>query len=226
MKNIALLATQAAQSARKTQSNAITPVGSKSGSEGNTGDLVKRSVDAVFDRFREYYSAAKRELQNAQVERNLKNEFIASMVEAGVGSIDQIKRGMMRASQDAAGGSKFIPSSSEFAAWCVQVQPEELGLPDYEDAFIEASKYRTAVFHHWTHPAVMWAAYEISPTDWSFQREWKNRKAFDKAYSALINRVAAGEHLPTAALENKPIHKKARPETAQAHLSELLSLVC
>lgn len=225
MKNISELATQAATRSQMDARRAMVATGDKSAIQGNTGALMKRAIKSAFDRLAEIYPAARHELKTDALRANAEAGFLAAMFAGGVKSPEQMKRGLNRAATDAANGSRFLPSAGQFAEWCMEVMPEELGLPDYDDAFLEACQYRSAKFHNWSHLAVMWAAYTIPAMDYALQKEWKIRKRFDNAYRVQVDRVASGEELPVAGLADKRGDKpKCKPEDAGVNISDLFSL--
>ena len=97
---------------------------------GNAIDFVNdlfKSLQVAYPAWRQAFPTD-RELQLA------KKSWIRAFAENGITRKEQVAQGMLRARQDA---SDFFPGSGKFIAWC-QPQPEELGLPSFDQAWKEA----------------------------------------------------------------------------------------
>lgn len=101
-------------------------------------------------------------------------------------------------------GSQFPPNLPEFIKLC-QLSETDLGLPDFETAFREATVERGKFYYqpngYWqwasqTHPAIYHAVRNITSLS-SFDQwpETKTRQIFREAWQKVINRLIAGKEL-------------------------------
>ncbi|MEH6557527.1 MAG: replication protein P [Oceanicoccus sp.] len=108
--------------------------------------------------------------------------------------------------------SEYLPTLHTIRKFSEPV-PEELGLPDAYNAYLEACRAATPKMEQrWTHPAVYLAG---SASDWFFLANSIETRAFPvfkRNYEILCERVMRGERL------DLPVHK-AIPETINPSLS-------
>lgn len=108
--------------------------------------------------------------------------------------------------------SEYLPTLHTIRKFCAP-NPEEFGLPDAYNAYLEACRAPTPKIEQtWSHPIVYLAG---NASDWFFlsgNSEAKAFPVFNRNYDILISRVMNGEQL------DMPIHK-AIPETINQPLS-------
>lgn len=231
MKKLSEIASTAAQSRELAVSNGNVALKKDNSLQSSSEPLLKKAIDNAFARMVEAFPAAKYEIRTPELETKLKADFVEAMAFAGVGTAEQIKRGVVRACSSAVDGDRFLPSAGQFAQWCLEVMPEEVGMPGSESAYIEASGNFSATLHKWSHPGVMWAARAIGPTDWVLQHPKWTKKVFAAKYQEQVKKVASGESLPVTGLENKrptPLTKQEREksrESAKIHLAGLRKIL-
>ncbi|MGK0441117.1 MAG: hypothetical protein ACJA0N_000913 [Pseudohongiellaceae bacterium] len=92
--------------------------------------------------------------------------------------------------------SEFLPTVHSLIKHC-EINPQELGLPDYYQAYIEACQAPSPKTNfNWSHPAVYWAG---KASDWFFLANNIENKAlpvFKRHYELLCERIKLGEVLP------------------------------
>ena len=136
-------------------------------------------------------------------------------------SVDQVKSGFRRLVESDR-HREFPPNPMTFRALCLPTS-EELGLPANGAAFWQAT--------HWSqlppdkkHPAVLMAMRSMDQA--AFRRMDSNQaeKTFMAAWSAVIERVMAGESLPEIPVEIAERPAKAARDTASAGIADLQAL--
>lgn len=110
---------------------------------------------------------------------------------------------------------KFLPNVHDVIEACQSAAHVLLGMPDAHSAYIEACRAPSPKKeYNWTHPAVYYAG---RASDWFFLANSIESQAFpvfERNYSMLMEKVAAGENieieLPKALPEEieKPIERK------------------
>lgn len=167
-------------------------------------DLAKRIINRLFDQLSALYPASAYGWRDISVLDATKAAWISAMMQSGVSSGQDIKRGLDACKREIEQGREYLPSPIVFAKFCKELQPYELGLPDIDSAFIEATKKHSApAFVEWSHLAVFWAARGISPFDYAHQREAWLKSEFKRLYLLQVEKVARGESLPVAALPSR-----------------------
>lgn len=122
-------------------------------------------------------------------------------LELGVSRLRQQVREAARSGDEA-----WPPQPVAFAALC-EPRPEDLGMPAVSEAWKEAGAHSHDPTHHaWSHPAVRLAGQAIGW--WELRHVLPSRverleRRFAREYTALVNRVMAGEELvPRQLLEH------------------------
>lgn len=110
---------------------------------------------------------------------------------------------------------KFLPNVHDITEACKSAAHILLGMPDAHSAYVEACRAPSPKKEYkWTHPAVYYAG---RASDWFFLANSIEAKAFpvfERNYTILMERVAAGEsieiELPKALPDHieKPMDKK------------------
>lgn len=116
-----------------------------------------------------------------------KATWVKGLIEAGITDMHRIARGVRRARQCE---SDFFPSVGKFISWC-QFSPAELGMPDADQAWMEACQNSHHVLaHQWSHPGV----YETGRrTGWfEIRNGTAARKSFAEKYQTVVAEVADG----------------------------------
>ncbi|MEE8058351.1 MAG: replication protein P [Pseudomonadales bacterium] len=136
---------------------------------------------------------------------------------------ERIMAGTRRAIKE----SKYLPTLYTIRKFCDQ-PPEELGLPDVYNAYLEACRAASPkAEQQWSHPAVYWAG---KVSDWFFlagNSEAKALPVFKRNYDIICERVINGERLdipvPKAISEtiNQPLTNAERKERMQTLRQEL-----
>lgn len=136
---------------------------------------------------------------------------------------ERLADGTRRAIQE----SKFLPTLQAIREFC-DPRPEELGLPDPYNAYVEACQAPSPKSEFaWSHPAVYLAG---KASDWFFLASSSESKAlpvFKRNYEILCERVMQGEQLdlplPKAIPEtiNTPLTNAERKERMKAMRKEL-----
>ncbi len=121
---------------------------------------------------------------------------------------ERISAGTRRAIKE----SEYLPTLHTIRKFC-DPRPEDLGLPDAYNAYLEACRAPSPKTEHpWSHPAVYLAG---NASDWFFLGSNSESKAFPvfkRNYAILCERVMAGEQLDLPIL-------KAIPENISQPLS-------
>lgn len=87
------------------------------------------------------------------------------------------------------------PTIAEFVRFLTP-EPESLGLPATQQAYLEACQNSHAPLQvQWSHPAVLLAAREVGHFQLRSEAEHRTRPVFEQAYRDLVARVAQGETL-------------------------------
>lgn len=99
---------------------------------------------------------------------------------------------------------EWPPAAGQFRALCLELDPEDFGLPTEDKAYREACRraYRAgpALDKPWSHPAVCHAALETGFHTLSTLKEDASRKLFARNYAAACRMVMDGEPLRTIPL--------------------------
>jgi hypothetical protein len=119
---------------------------------------------------------------------------------------------IMAGARRAIKGSEYLPTIHSVRNYC-DLHPEELGLPDPYNAYLEACRAASPKSEQrWSHPAVYFAG---RASDWFFLASSSEQKAlpvFKRNYALLCERIISGEQL------SMPL-PKALPEKVERVLS-------
>lgn len=112
------------------------------------------------------------------------------------------------------------PTIAEFCRY-LQPRPEDLGLPGAREAYLEAcQKSHAPLQAHWTHPAVHLAARNTGHFALRSEPERLTWPAFQKAYEALVARIADGEEVVVETPRALPEPDLSAEERLVAQLEE------
>ena len=186
-------------------------------SQANTPPgLVEEDIDLVFDAMGSLFGA-KFSSQWGSYDAN--GDWLAELahlsrqhLELGIHSLRQQVREAARSGDEA-----WPPQPVAFAALC-EPRPEDVGLPDVVMAWREVCDHaHEPAQHAWSHEAVRlagaavgwWDLRHVAPS-----RVARLEKRFGREYTALVNRVMAGEDLtPRQLLEHDG--NRSRAELAE-----------
>lgn len=153
--------------------------------------------------------------------------FVKGFIENGICTPEQVALGVRKARKDP---SDFFPSVGKFISWC-QLDPQELGLPDLEMAYHEASmNARISHRHEWSHPAVFKAGELCGWYELKTRTRKESYPLFKSAYKSICERAVKGEQFqlpkpdPTK-LEHHTGGKKVMTEESKAAGRETLDVL-
>lgn len=108
-----------------------------------------------------------------------------------------------------------------------RITPEDLGLPDVNDAMREACHAGDWETHQWSHIAVLHAARTVGSYEIRNLTAKQLFPLFSHAYEQVVRRVLAGEVLVGPAMRALPetVHVPATAEEAKANLAKLRELL-
>lgn len=141
-------------------------------------------VSKLLDQLKLIFPAWKQAFPTPEMQQGVLAVWTKALVEANCTSHQQLSQGMRVArSKDC----PFFPSPGQFIQWC-QITPEDLGLPNVEQALREVRNQR------YSHPVVKRAA---MATNWEMKTLSLDayRPVFEQAYIQFVHRVMAGEDL-------------------------------
>lgn len=164
------------------------------------------AINAMFTQFQlAYHNQFHKAFANDEQITMAKQLWLNSLCDL---SAERIAAGTRRAVRE----SEFLPTLSSIRHYC-DPSPDELGIPDAHQAYLEACRAPTPKLEHdWSHPIVYHAGVA---SDWFFLASNSEAKAypvFKRNYEILCERLLNGEalQLPVA---------KALPESVPAPLS-------
>ncbi|MBF8674840.1 Replication protein P [Pseudomonas fulva] len=182
MKNVTQLVPAAARALRTTGQVAVAsqPLGVV---DDQTGEVVEK----IFRQLQGIFPAYKQAWPDDRALNTARRNWTAALVDAGISSIEQVRYAILQCRRS---GSPFAPSVGQFIAWC-KPTPEQLGLPEAEDAWMQA------LMAKYSHEAVRLAAIETGLFDLRAARQDDKslRSRFDRAYEIIVRRAQEGEPL-------------------------------
>lgn len=201
MKSVTAVANQLAHQHRTGQVQASPEV------PQSLNDEAARHVNDIFRALQAAFPAWRSAFPDDASLRAAKASWVKGLIEAGITDMHCIARGVRRARQSE---SDFFPSVGKFIGWC-QLSPEELGMPNVDQAWLEACQHSHHVLvHHWSHPGVYEAGRR---TGWfELRNGTATRKSFAEQYQAVVSEVAAGAEfvLPAADATRLEHHRNGR----------------
>lgn len=144
-------------------------------------------------------------------------------------SPEQIKRGyvaLCRKHEQNPDGS-YLPSLPQFRALCIPT-PQDLGLPEARQAYLEAAKAsRAPSQHEFSHPAVYAAGRATGWFDLGNLPESKSWPIFERNYAIAVRKALAGEDLggeiPKALPEKSEVQTRISDEEASRRIAEMIA---
>ncbi|AIR90503.1 replication protein P [Pseudomonas cremoricolorata] len=182
MKNVTQLVPAAARALRTTGQ---VPVASQP--LGVVDDQTGEVVEKIFRQLQGIFPAYKQAWPDDRALNTARRNWTAALVDAGISSIEQVRYAILQCRRS---GSPFAPSVGQFIAWC-KPTPEQLGLPEAEDAWMQA------LMAKYSHEAVRLAAIETGVFDLRAARQDDKslRSRFDRAYEIIVRRAQEGKPL-------------------------------
>ncbi|MFM7274256.1 MAG: replication protein P [Gammaproteobacteria bacterium] len=146
------------------------------------------AINQVFALFRlNYHNQYYRAFEDAQQLNQAKKPWLEALAAVDV---ESIRRGARRCIED----SEYLPTLHRMLESCHAARCAAQGLPAARDAYLEAAT-APRDGHRWSHPAVWQAACEAG-RDWlASAREAEALPVFERLYSAVCERLFAGETL-------------------------------
>ncbi|SDS20197.1 phage replication protein P [Halopseudomonas xinjiangensis] len=186
---------------------------------------TEQLINRMFEEMRTIFTAWKQAWPTQALYLVAKATWTQTMLEEGITDWAQVERAL-RAWR--AEGVEFVPSPGKFFARCWPT-PEELGAPGTEAAYWEAQRNShpsMAGHERWSHRAVFHAANACSRHSLLTLPADVSRLKFEKAYQAVIQRIARGEDLPEPApLLPADVKRKGDPGKAREALAALRAAV-
>src|SRR5690554_684792 len=160
---------------------------------------VKRATEELINRLfsdlRSIRSAWKQAWTSEELYRTAKANWTQALIDAGITDWSLIERGLARCRLEP---GDFVPAPGTFIGWCWP-SPEELGLPETEQAYWEACRFSHPAMagrERWSHPAVYHAAIRCSRHSLLTLPTETSRLKFAKAYAEVCRELARGAELP------------------------------
>lgn len=176
MKQIGQIANNIATMSIKPSTDELKPV---------VNENAANFIDYVFDSLKALFPAWKNAWPTVDIENRTKREWVKAFVENGIKSSKQVKLGI-KACRSLE--TDFIPSVGKFISLC-RVTPENLGLPNADEAFKIAS-FRTKKILHPVLEATIKAV-----DSYALKIGKVTPKQFEYTYMIMVNRYANGERL-------------------------------
>ena len=176
-------------------------------------DLI-RELRAIFPAWKQAWPTAKHQ-ELAKV------TWTKAIVEAGISDWSMIERGLQWCRST---GTDFMPSAGKFMEHCWPT-PEELGLPEAEQAYWEACRFSHPAMagkERWSHAAVYHAAIKCSRHSLLHLPVETSRLKFQSAYRDICKEMARGAILPDPPLAlPADVHRKGDKAKAAEAISAM-----
>lgn len=135
-------------------------------------------------RLKVIFPAWKQAIPDQDAYNGYRKELYLAFLQSGIRTPKQIELGLDRARVCK---QPWYPSVGQFAEWC-QVDARALGLPDPEQAYLDAAHYR------WdSHPIVYLAAKAVGVYEVRTVPEDKIKPRYLRAYARFVKRIIDGE---------------------------------
>lgn len=141
----------------------------------------------------------------------LRRQWVQAFSENGIHTVAQSDAGMVQARRQA---TPFLPSPSQFIAWCKQGAIRASGLPD-DNALYEMvmnysahrGLYDTPGIYPWQSNTCYWIVTKLySEMHWLKLTEAELRKRCIKELSAMSKRIEAEEPVPAPVVQISKLH--------------------
>lgn len=185
---------------------------------------AERMVDILFSQLKQVFPASTQtNLRSEADERTAKQQWIATFVENGIRSREQLVAGMQKAR---ASVSPFWPSPGQFVAWCREGKGT-LGVSP-ADVMTEFWKWRKLVFRYptseqypWPQPILYHVCLELRRR--GVDRQMNEKELLSEAGNLLVHwekRVAEGKPIPPIRRALAAPHQDRGPTPAQVLMAE------
>jgi hypothetical protein len=166
-----------------------------------------KSVNEIFRALQGAFPAWRSAFPDDDSLRVAKATWVKGLMAAGVTDLKQIARGVEKARLSE---SDFFPSVGKFISWC-QLEPGDLGMPEPDQAWMEACQHSHHVLaHNWSHPGVYEAGRRAG---WfELRNGTATSKSFTEQYQTVVAEVAAGAEfvMPAADATRLEHHRNGR----------------
>lgn len=206
--------------------------GEGGGREGASEAVVNEmllKVNEIFNILKAFYTQHRVALGSPETETSIREQWAYELAKSGI-TEDMLEKGMSRAKTHS-NEDKWSrwPSISNFVSWC-------FSLPTPEQAYKEACD-NSRNLAQWlpSHPAVALAGRDVTWFTLNNLEQSKSEPRYRIAYTALCERVMAGEVLsyePNVMIEHKPLTPEERKKeqaknfkTGRANLGGLKAML-
>lgn len=148
-------------------------------------------VNQLFDRLVAINPAFKQAWPTEYEFKATKKEWTLAFIEAGISSIDRVKKGLKNVRMNA---SPFVPSPGEFISMCVS-SPSDIGAPSLDQAYNEACQKSHPCYgenKNWSHEVVRYAASKAGSYFLRTEPISKSKPVFEKYYTEACEDFASG----------------------------------
>ncbi len=196
-------------------------------------DQTEKIINQVFERMKSIRPAWRLSLPDDRAEAVAKKEWTKAFIKNGILSFEQLRHGFDKARSI---DDKYFPAPGTFIRWCTP-QPEDLGLPEPETAYLEACKHAHELNPgkaKWSHQAVYEAAKQTGFFELKSMAEKHILPVFTRNYDIITKKILKGEPISdipkalpgqvqqTIAERNKAYHDQQQQQSIQqAGLSHL-----
>ncbi len=210
MKNIATVASNVVTQQREGQ---VSPEQRQQPEINEEAALI---VNDIFRALQAAFPAWRAAFPDDAALRASKASWVKGLIDAGINDLHQVARGVRRARQTE---SDFFPSVGKFIAWC-QLSPDELGMPNADQAWMEACQHSHHVLgHEWSHPGVYEAGRR---TGWFEVRNGTATcKAFTDNYQVVMAEVAKGAEFEMPAPDSTKLEHHRNGRRVQTEESKI-----
>jgi len=156
--------------------------------------ITIRVVNELFKELVSINPAFKQAWPTEQEFINTKRQWMMAFEEAGISSIEQVKKGLKAVRLSS---RPFIPSPGWFIDKC-RATHEDIGAPTVRAAYNEAMRKSVlayGVVDDWSHPVVKSARNAVGTHNLSNRTEKETFPRFEEAYSNACNDFASGRNL-------------------------------
>lgn len=160
----------------------------------DNADQVRDFINDLFRALKACYPAWRQAFSTEQEYRDARLMWTRAMAEAGIRSMDQVRKGVEAARSDT---SDFMPGPGKFIQWC-RPSAGDMGMPEIPQAWHEASSHSHHVIEHtWSHPGVYEAGRRCG---WFGIRNGDlGRREYEREYLTVVAECADGAVFNTPA---------------------------
>lgn len=173
------------------------------------------TVNQLFVQMRAIFPAWKNSFPDEKSYREAKRQWLETLVNEGITTIDQLQNGLDRAKKST---KPFWPSLGEFVGWCKTINFEALNLPDEEQLYRRVQAFMGCGMENLHEFKFRSAAEYWLITDLYCRNrtgEWSDKtlkEELAKALRKMADRILRQEKIPEP--------KIALPETVQKRMSQ------